>query len=121
MANNVDEENFQEALRDAHRYFDVPRLRDELSEVMNELREKTLTATDSIYAFMIVSLAEYLDSHDQLPPLESVPDMHSTSEYFLALQEVFRKKAQQVRTNVAILSYITSYSFGSFVMMENRF
>ncbi len=95
MARDVHkEENFQEALREAHRCVRKPEMRWELEEVMDQLRGQTLTETDSIHSFMVASLAEYLDNHDLLPPLESVPDMHSTSEYFLQLQEIFRKKAQ---------------------------
>jgi amyloid beta precursor protein binding protein 1 len=94
------EENFQEALREAHRYFMKPELRFELVEVMNALRDaqssgESFTGADPLHAHLVLSLGEYLESHDQLPPLETVPDMHSTSEYFLQLQEVFRRKAQQ--------------------------
>jgi NEDD8-activating enzyme E1 regulatory subunit len=87
------EENFQEATREIHRLFLRANITPELRDTIAAIRARTLLAHDSHHTLLCAALGQYLDHH-KFPPLESLPDMHSTSEYFLRLQEVFRDQAQ---------------------------
>lgn len=88
------EDNFREALRETHRLFAQPRITDELAQAIHVLGARTLTAQDSVHCFLVQSLGEYLEKH-KFPPLESLPDMHSSSAYYARIQEIFRAQAHE--------------------------
>mmetsp|Transcript_14646 Transcript_14646/g.15344 ORF Transcript_14646/g.15344 Transcript_14646/m.15344 type:complete len:613 (-) Transcript_14646:64-1902(-) len=94
---NSEELNYTEAIANAHRAFAPLSPPDNIQEIFNApFMLEPLHKDSSSFKILLHSLKLFIESHGNgfLPPLKgSIPDMTSTSENFVNLQQVYLKKA----------------------------
>lgn len=104
QARDLDEEaNFQEASEKAYQAYAVEPLSDELAAVLACAREQPLSAASGDFAFLLAALDRFVTAFGQPPLSGALPDMTCTTELFVALQTVYRRKADEDRAAFAAI------------------
>jgi len=92
------EDNFDEAIRNAYIAYSTFNLPAELIELLNEQRTVALSSTSTDFDLMLRALDIYITQGDGTVPLNgSLPDVTSTTELFLQLQGIYQHKASRDR------------------------
>jgi amyloid beta precursor protein binding protein 1 len=130
------EQNFEEAVKEAYRAFSSKALPEEVLDLLVQQENKFLSAESSEFDFLMRALQLFLDAQQPpssspqpqfgaaawraLPPAQrwntavpplggSIPDMVSTTGFFVGLQQVYQTKARADRlTFKSILSNVIS-------------
>eukprot|EP00892_Ulva_mutabilis_P000800 jgi/Ulvmu1/10720/UM068_0005.1 len=91
----VEEENFTEAVRQAHTAWMQPTVPKHVLELFLDESCTHLTASSSSFWILVAALKSFTENEgDGALPLEgSIPDMTATTDLFLALQRVYRARA----------------------------
>jgi len=92
-----DEENFTEAYMKAHLAYQESSIPDEVKAVLNDDKAKNLTAKSDKFWFLAHAVSAFVSAEGKgkLPLMGSIPDMHSSTDKFIALQHVYRDQAAQ--------------------------
>ncbi|GAB4817852.1 hypothetical protein N2152v2_004898 [Parachlorella kessleri] len=90
----LDEENFSEAVANAHKVWSPPSIPSELRSILEDECCTSLSATSSDFWVLAAALKRFLDEHGTLPLEGSIPDMHASTQLYLELQRVYREKAE---------------------------
>jgi len=110
------EMNFQEALNDAYLAYSPKELPFEVKELLDNVNLDIVSSSKRSFDIMILALKEFIAKNNGDPPLNgTIPDMTSGTDPYVALQQVYHKKADddfsQMRKNVnEILSSINQTS-----------
>eukprot|EP01129_Flabellula_baltica_P010235 TRINITY_DN4302_c0_g1_i1.p1 TRINITY_DN4302_c0_g1~~TRINITY_DN4302_c0_g1_i1.p1 ORF type:complete len:535 (-),score=136.40 TRINITY_DN4302_c0_g1_i1:44-1618(-) len=88
------EENFDEALNKAYLAYKPYEVPDDVQEILEDDRVKNTLVEDKFW-ILANALGKFVAEHGTLPIKGSIPDMHSTSESYVALQKIFNEKANQ--------------------------
>lgn len=92
--------NFQEAVKEAYRAYVPLRLPSELEDLLQELNGALEQASDS--SIMLHALRIFMNqSGGDVPLSGQIPDMFSSTTMFIALQEVYQRKAGSDRAQFA--------------------
>ena len=91
----VPEENFVEAIANAHKVWAPPVLSSEVKSILEDDAAVNLTSDAPSFWVLAAALRRFIASEGNgHPPLEgSLPDMHATTKRYLELQSIFREKA----------------------------
>lgn len=85
--------NFQEAFRDAYLAYTDRSLPEEVEQV---LKSTTIDGIRTNFDILVFSLKQFMDAHDGLVPLNgSIPDMTSSTDFYVQLQQVYKNKANE--------------------------
>eukprot|EP01100_Stratorugosa_tubuloviscum_P003647 TRINITY_DN1888_c0_g1_i1.p1 TRINITY_DN1888_c0_g1~~TRINITY_DN1888_c0_g1_i1.p1 ORF type:complete len:521 (-),score=235.08 TRINITY_DN1888_c0_g1_i1:106-1668(-) len=97
MARTPDEENFKEAAASCFKAYVIPRLPYNTAELFEHEKCKNLTPNSSRFWIIVRALKDfyYSDGQNILPLIGTIPDMHSDTEKFVKLQQIFHHKATQ--------------------------
>ena len=73
-------------------------LPDEVMELMNEIVQTPLDVLNyTPFEVLVRSLHFFISTYQDIPLIGKVPDMHSSSELFISLQQLFKDKANDDR------------------------
>lgn len=87
-------ENFVEAIKESYRCFQSTNIPDNL-EIIYGLTSKTSLASDSLpFKFLVSALNSFIKQYGECPLNGSLPDMKSSTDYFVSLQQVYQNKSQ---------------------------
>ena len=101
---DADELNFNEALKQSFIAYTPLTLPNEVIELLNDIKTNELTHKSSEFDVLLHTLSLYLIKYDNIPPLiGKLPDMTSTTEYFLQLQAIYHNKSLLDRNNYNII------------------
>lgn len=94
-----DELNFIEAVNESYRAFTTKKASWETAQCLNNQISSTLTSNSSDFDFLVRALQMFTASTDDnsLPLPGPIPDMTSTTENFVQLQQIYHDKALQDR------------------------
>lgn len=90
----LDEENFQEAISSVNSVLVPTSIPVNVQEILDHSSCLNVTADTSNYWLLCAALREYIANEGSLPLRGSIPDMISSSKYYIDLQRVYQKKAQ---------------------------
>jgi len=95
MRRNPDEENFEEALNRVYMAYSKYSIPDEVQQILNDPKADQLV-NDNFW-ILAHALRQFVrnEGNGSLPLLGSVPDMHSDTDSFITLQEIYIQKSQQ--------------------------
>lgn len=89
-----DEENFREAVSAARHVWKSPTVPSNVRDLLADPALDSLTASSPDFWFKVAGLRAFLAESGGAMPLEgSIPDMTSTTEFYMALQRVYQDKA----------------------------
>jgi amyloid beta precursor protein binding protein 1 len=91
-----DEENFNEAYQKAHLVYQKYEIPFEAQAVLDQEHADKLTKDSPKFWIMANGVKQFVANEGQgkLPILGSIPDMHSTTDFFVRLQKIYRDKAE---------------------------
>eukprot|EP00210_Caulerpa_lentillifera_P008498 g8106.t1 len=90
---SIEEENFDEAVRNAYQVWTPYEIPKSVREILQD--GKTLVHQNSPEFWILVhALKSFVSETGFLPLNGSIPDMTSTTEYYLTLQGIYNKKAE---------------------------
>lgn len=91
------EENFDEAVMNAHRVWAPPTLTTELLEILQDPKASSLTGRSPDFWVLVAALNQFMQSEGAgLPPVDgTLPDMHSSTQCYLDLQKIYKEKAEK--------------------------
>jgi len=89
------EENFSEAYKTAHKAFTPYSIPENVRAVLSDPKAKNITANSDAFWILAAAVREFVENegHGLLPLNGAIPDMHSTTEGFIALQKIYGDKA----------------------------
>jgi amyloid beta precursor protein binding protein 1 len=88
----IPEENFEEALANLNKVWGPRTVPSDVLRILSDV-ESTEAGKDSEPFWIVCSaLKQFYDKEDALPVCPTIPDMHSTTASYLALQRVYRAK-----------------------------
>lgn len=87
----TDEENFSEAYKTAHKAYTPYSIPSTTQAVLNDPQTHNLNANSDPFWVIATAVREFVENEGQgkLPLMGSIPDMHSTTEGYIALQKVY--------------------------------
>ncbi|ORX37378.1 hypothetical protein BD324DRAFT_625903 [Kockovaella imperatae] len=89
-----DEENFDEAIGQAFKCWNTSEIPYEVESLLSRDNVKNITASSHNLHILLHTLGIYLQSHP-LPPISpSLPDMHSSTESYITLQNMYKRQYQ---------------------------
>ncbi|KAL3700349.1 hypothetical protein R1sor_018371 [Riccia sorocarpa] len=90
-----DEDNYNEALKAAYLVTSPPPLKPEFLAVLND-KKVEINSESSNFWIMVSALKQFMENEGEgEPPLDgSLPDMHSFTDYYIRLQQVYQAKAE---------------------------
>lgn len=93
--NPEEEENFEEALKAVNTAFNVTKVPSHVEDIFNDDICNNLTSDSKPFWFMAQGLKDFVENEGKgsLPVRGVIPDMTSDSERYIALQNVYRAKA----------------------------
>lgn len=93
------EENFQEGIKKASKAYKKTKVSEQLKQLIEQVESDPAKRADTPYSLMTRALGEYLRrTNGELPVTPSLPDMTSTSDFFLRLQVTYAERANQDST-----------------------
>lgn len=98
MSRNFNNEtNFQEAVKEAYRAYGTYDFTEELQAVLeNHSDRSALTSNSKQFDFLATALSLFLHANQRCIPLSGqIPDLTSTTELYVQLQQVYMKKAAE--------------------------
>ncbi|WVR06064.1 hypothetical protein IAU60_003092 [Kwoniella sp. DSM 27419] len=88
-----DEENFDEALAQAYRVWMKSEVPWEVSQLLEDDSVKNISSASKNLHILLHTLSRYLSSPPHLPPTSpSLPDMHSSTTSYVALQNLYKSQ-----------------------------
>lgn len=98
MSRNFNNEtNFQEAVKESYRAYGCHEFSEELQSVLeNHSDSSALNANSKQFSFLATALSLFLQSNGRCIPLSGqIPDLTSTTELYVQLQQIYMKKAAE--------------------------
>jgi amyloid beta precursor protein binding protein 1 len=97
MQRNPDEENFEEAFKNAFHAYEPYTIPSEVQALLNDPLAINLTPTSSSFWIVVHALREFVqnEGNGKLPLKGSIPDMHTESHTYIALQTLYKERAEQ--------------------------
>lgn len=101
MSRNWNNEvNFQEADENAYLAYTVEELPFEMQDLLFRAEERIKSKKSSLgsvtaFDVLLVSLKRFIDHQERLPLNGSIPDMTSSTELYISLQSLYKKKAEE--------------------------
>lgn len=92
------EENFDEAVKNGWRAYSKYSIPAEVQEIMNDPAASSLTASSDRFWFFVAALRKFVAQEGEstfLPLAGGIPDMHSSTRNYIALQKVYQEKAEK--------------------------
>jgi len=93
------EENFDEATKNGWRAFSKYSIPSSVKELLSDSAASTgLTAESNRFWFLVAALKRFVEKEGSgkfLPLAGGIPDMHSSTQNFIALQHVYQNKAEK--------------------------
>lgn len=92
----VEEENFSEAISNAHKMWSPPSIPPEVYAVLHDKCAVELSAKSPDFWMLTSALRKFVEEegHGSLPLQGSIPDMTATTAAYLQLQTVYRERAE---------------------------
>ena len=93
----IPEENFSEAMSNAHKAWNVLSIPPEVERLLHDQSAVQLTPNCKEFWILVAALRRFVEKEGQgyqLPLEGSLPDMHSTTQRYLELQNLYRRKSQ---------------------------
>ncbi|KAJ1962778.1 hypothetical protein GGI12_002443 [Dipsacomyces acuminosporus] len=103
-APSVDEENFQEACAGVSGYCVPYKIPGEVDRILNDPSAISVSAQSDKFWILAHSLRSYVQSkysQGQLPLSGAIPDMKSDTKGYIALQRIYKTKADQDRAEMS--------------------
>lgn len=91
---HADEQNFDEANSELNTYL-VQSVPETVSAVLEDPKAKVLSSESLDFWVVSFALREFVEANGRLPLSGSIPDMHSDTESYTALQNAFYEKAAE--------------------------
>jgi len=119
MSRNWNNEvNFQEADENAYLAYNVEELPPETLELLMTAEDKMITKKSSgafatVFDVLLVALKRFIDQKGYPPLNGSIPDMASSTESYIHLQEIYKKKADEDKNDMRRLVEQLVSEFGS--------
>lgn len=90
-----DEDNYKEAISSAYRVWSPPTIGSELQRVLNDSAAE-VNSSSSDFWVMVAALKEFISNEGEgdVPLDGTIPDMTSTTDYYVALQKIYQEKAE---------------------------
>jgi len=96
--NWLEEENFQEAVKFAHKAFiDPARVPDNLDRIFESKFVKEVNSSSEDFWILSEALRRFIAKNGLLPVRSSIPDVTADTDNYLKLKRLFEKKAEQDR------------------------
>jgi hypothetical protein len=90
--------NFQEAHKEFFSAYKRPFPSEELQTLIEQQKNKPLNKEDDDFSFLLRALDLFLQENNNFVPLNGfLPDMTSTTDWYVQLQSIFHNKASQDR------------------------
>ncbi|KAL4419001.1 hypothetical protein ABPG77_000866 [Micractinium sp. CCAP 211/92] len=91
----LEEENFTEAVANAHKVWAPPTVSSELRAILEDSCAAHLTQQSPNFWVLVAALKLFIEQEGQgqLPLEGSIPDMHASTQQYLQLQRIYRAKA----------------------------
>ncbi|GBG92527.1 hypothetical protein CBR_g55862 [Chara braunii] len=98
-----DEENYKEALASAFKVWSPPSIGPSLQAILNDGASHVNSASPDFWV-MVAALKEFMrnEGDGELPLDGAIPDMHSFTDFYIALQQLYQKKAAADVAAVAV-------------------
>lgn len=92
----IEEENFAEAISNAHKMWSPPSIPPEVLSILHDTCATEPTAKSADFWLLACALRQFVDEEGRgsLPLQGSIPDMTATTEAYLELQKVYRVRAE---------------------------
>ncbi|MCO5573961.1 hypothetical protein L7F22_027739 [Adiantum nelumboides] len=90
-----DEDNYKEAISSAYRVWSPPTIGFELQSVLNDSAAE-VNSSSSDFWVMVAALKEFISNEGEgdVPLDGTIPDMTSTTDYYVTLQKIYQEKAE---------------------------
>lgn len=90
-----DEDNYKEAISSAYKVWSPPTINAELQRVLDDSATEVISSSSDFWV-MVAALKEFIanEGEGELPLEGSIPDMTSTTDYYVALQKIYQEKAE---------------------------
>ncbi|KAI5062057.1 hypothetical protein GOP47_0022596 [Adiantum capillus-veneris] len=90
-----DEDNYKEAISSAYRVWSPPTIGSELQRVLDDSAVEVNSSSPDFWV-MVAALKEFISNEGEGDaPLDgTIPDMTSTTEYYVTLQKIYQEKAE---------------------------
>lgn len=90
-----DEDNYTEAMSSAYKVWSPPAISSELQRVLNDSAAE-LNSRSSDFWVLVAALKEFIanEGEGDLPLDGSIPDMTSTTDFYVTLQTIYQEKAE---------------------------
>lgn len=90
------EENFQEACSQAHYAFTHPGIPEEVDKILKDPRTSNMSARVNAQFWVAMrALRDFVDQNGTLPLEGGIPDMTADTASYIALQQVYQRKASK--------------------------
>lgn len=92
----IPEENFAEAVNNAHLVWAPPVIASETRSILGDESVSMLNSSSSDFWVLVAALKRFLEAEGRgsLPLEGSLPDMHASTQRYLELQRLYRDKAE---------------------------
>jgi amyloid beta precursor protein binding protein 1 len=97
MQQNPEEENFEEAIKNAFHAYEPYTIPSEVQTILNDPLAINLTPASSSFWIIVHALREFVknEGNGKLPLKGSIPDMHTETHSYIALQTLYKERAEQ--------------------------
>ena len=101
MARNFhDELNFIEAIDNAYKVFSYEPIPFEIQEILDDEKANSSDYHSKFWS-LVSALKQFVDENGWLPVSGKIPDMVSTSDFYITLQRIYQKKAVEDRERIS--------------------
>lgn len=100
---HAEAENYEEAVRFANRVYKKPALDSLVQAVYDDASATSITADSSSFWIIVNAMGQFIKQNKRLPVSESIPDMTSNTEQYVALKKIFKAKALEDRAQISAL------------------
>ncbi|EJT99632.1 hypothetical protein DACRYDRAFT_17288 [Dacryopinax primogenitus] len=95
MRRRGDEENFDEAVAQAYRMWTPTVVPSETRALLSDPSVTTITSSSPSIFYFLLALSHFVQQHSYLPLVPTLPDMHTTTDTYVELQNLFRAQADR--------------------------
>mmetsp|Transcript_25129 Transcript_25129/g.28965 ORF Transcript_25129/g.28965 Transcript_25129/m.28965 type:complete len:550 (+) Transcript_25129:152-1801(+) len=118
MSRNFDMEvNFEDAVKESYLAYTSKEIPYEVQEIMDNTSDNDVSANS--FDVMVKALKRFIENNGGLPPLHGgIPDMTSSTEYYVALQDVYKKKSE--KDLMVMKRYVNEISNGTDITVPSE-
>ena len=91
---SVDGLNFDEAISQSYRAFQVTNVPEETSKLFNDISLKNLSSTSNPFWYLVAALSEFVKLYSILPHPGTLQDFHTDTQTYVYLKSLYKDKSR---------------------------